>query len=46
MDYTPFSYVTAEKADLYRKVMGAFMEAKSHCLMPLRPWIRFILKSR
>ena len=37
MDYTPFSYVTAEKADLYRRVMGAFVEAKSHFLVHLRP---------
>lgn len=37
MDYTPFSYVTAEKADLYRGVMRAFVEAKSHFLVHLRP---------
>ncbi|CAM3296250.1 TIGR02677 family protein [Halomonas lysinitropha] len=37
MDYTPFSYVTAEKADLYRQVMRAFVEAKSHFLVHLRP---------
>ncbi|WP_280545747.1 TIGR02677 family protein [Halomonas sp. 11-S5] len=37
MDYTPFSYVTAEKADLYREVMRTFVEAKSHFLVHLRP---------
>ncbi|QTF91280.1 TIGR02677 family protein [Halomonas sp. BM-2019] len=37
MDYTPFSYVTAEKAELYRRVMRAFVEAKSHFLVHLRP---------
>ncbi|MBB3191899.1 TIGR02677 family protein [Halomonas cerina] len=37
MDYTPFSYVTAEKAGLYREVMRAFVEAKSHFLVHLRP---------
>ncbi|TLF47473.1 TIGR02677 family protein [Halomonas urmiana] len=37
MDYSPFSYVTAEKADLYREVMRAFVEAKSHFLVHLRP---------
>lgn len=37
MDYTPFSYVTAEKADRYREVMRAFVEAKSHSLVHLRP---------
>lgn len=37
MDYTPFSYATAEKADLYRVVMRAFVEAKSHFLVHLRP---------
>lgn len=37
MDYTSFSYVTAEKADLYRQVMRAFVEAKSHFLVHLRP---------
>ena len=37
MDYTPFSYVNAEKADLYRRVMRAFVEAKSHFLVHLRP---------
>lgn len=37
MDYTPFSYVTAEKADRYREVMRAFVEAKSHFLVHLRP---------
>lgn len=37
MDYTPFSYVTAEKADVYREVMRAFVEAKSHFLVHLRP---------
>lgn len=37
MDYTPFSYATAEKADLYRAVMRAFVEAKSHFLVHLRP---------
>jgi uncharacterized protein (TIGR02677 family) len=37
LDYSPFSYVTAEKADLYRRVMCAFVEAKSHFLVHLRP---------
>lgn len=37
MDHTPFSYVTAEKSDLYRRVMRAFVEAKSHFLVHLRP---------
>lgn len=37
MDYAPFSYVTAEKAELYRRVMRAFVEAKSHFLVHLRP---------
>ncbi|ERS91376.1 hypothetical protein Q671_04145 [Halomonas sp. PBN3] len=37
LDYTPFSYVTAEKAELYRRVMRAFVEAKSHFLVHLRP---------
>ncbi len=37
MDYTPFSYVTAEKAELYRRVMRVFVEAKSHFLVHLRP---------
>lgn len=37
MSYSPFSYVTADKADLYREVMRAFVEAKSHFLVHLRP---------
>lgn len=37
MDYPPLSHVTAEKADLYRSVMRAFVEAKSHFLAHLRP---------
>lgn len=37
MDYTSFSYVTAEKAELYRRVMRTFVEAKSHFLVHLRP---------
>lgn len=37
LDYTPFSYITAEKAELYRRVMRAFVEAKSHFLVHLRP---------
>ncbi len=37
MDYSPFSYVTAEKVGLYRAVMKAFVEAKSHFMVHLRP---------
>lgn len=37
MDYTPFSYVTAEKAGIYREIMRVFVEAKSHFLVHLRP---------
>lgn len=37
MSSTAFSYVTAEKAALYRAVMGAFAEAKAHFIVHLRP---------
>lgn len=32
-----FAYLTTEKAAIYRAVMGAFMEAKAHFVLHLRP---------
>ncbi|GAB6042340.1 TIGR02677 family protein [Endothiovibrio diazotrophicus] len=37
MSTTAFNYVTAEKAPLYRAVMGAFAAAKAHFVIHLRP---------
>ncbi|TVQ75167.1 MAG: TIGR02677 family protein, partial [Chromatiaceae bacterium] len=37
MSHSAFSYVVAEKADLYRAIMAAFMEAKAHFTVHLRP---------
>src|SRR5262245_26345852 len=34
---TPFSHVHAPKADLYRRVMGVFLQAKRRFLVHLRP---------
>lgn len=36
MSYSPFNHVVAEKAPLYRAVMGAFVEAKAHFTVHLR----------
>lgn len=37
MPDTSFSYLTADKTDLYRTLMRAFSEAKEHFLVHLRP---------
>jgi uncharacterized protein (TIGR02677 family) len=37
MSYNTFSYLVADKAVLYRRIMAAFVEAKAHFTVHLRP---------
>lgn len=37
MSYSTFSHLVADKSDLYRRIMAAFVDAKAHFTVHLRP---------